>query len=172
MIEEKLRCLLTNEARFAVLYVDLNNFKAYNDKYGFERGDAVLLMTAETLSRALAREGQGEDFLGHIGGDDFLIITSPDRAENIARAIIEIFDKEIRAAYSAEDLERGYIQVKNRRGVLEKYPVTSISVAGVSNKYRNFANYWEIPEVAAELKKAAKQQKGSGFVFDRRKSRN
>ena len=172
MIEERLRCLLTNEARFAVLYVDLNNFKAYNDKYGFERGDAVLLMTAETLSRALAREGQGEDFLGHIGGDDFLIITSSDRAENIARAIIEIFDKEIRAAYSAEDLERGYIQVKNRRGVLEKFPVTSISVAGVSNRYRNFANYWEIPEVAAELKKAAKQQKGSSFVFDRRKGRN
>ena len=172
MIEEKLRCLLTNEAQFAVLYVDLNNFKAYNDKYGFERGDAVLLMTAETLSRALAREGQGEDFLGHIGGDDFLIITSPDRAENISRAIIEIFDREIRAAYSADDLERGYIQVKNRRGVLEKYPVTSISVAGVSNKYRSFTNYWEIPEVAAELKKAAKQQKGSCFVYDRRKSKN
>ena len=172
MIEEKLRCLLTNEAQFAVLYVDLNNFKAYNDKYGFERGDAVLLMTAETLSRALAREGQGEDFLGHIGGDDFLIITSPDRAENISRAIIEIFDREIRAAYSADDLERGYIQVKNRRSVLEKYPVTSISVAGVSNKYRSFTNYWEIPEVAAELKKAAKQQKGSCFVYDRRKSKN
>ncbi len=62
--------------------------------------------------------------------------------------------------------------MKNRRGVLEKFPVTSISVAGVSNRYRNFANYWEIPEVAAELKKAAKQQKGSSFVFDRRKGRN
>ena len=172
MIEEKLRCLLTNTVKFAVLYVDLNNFKAYNDKYGFERGDHVLLMTAETLSRALAREGQGEDFLGHIGGDDFIIITSPDRAANIARAIIEIFDKEIRTAYSPEDLERGYIQVKNRRGVPEKFPVTSISVAGVSNQYRSFTNYWEIPEVAAELKKAAKQHKGSCFVYDRRKTRN
>ena len=172
MIEEKLRCLLTNTVKFAVLYVALNNFKAYNDKYGFERGDHVLLMTAETLSRALAREGQGEDFLGHIGGDDFIIITSPDRAANIARAIIEIFDKEIRTAYSPEDLERGYIQVKNRRGVPEKFPVTSISVAGVSNQYRSFTNYWEIPEVAAELKKAAKQHKGSCFVYDRRKTRN
>ena len=172
MIEEKLRCLLTNTVKFAVLYVDLNNFKAYNDKYGFERGDHVLLMTAETLSRALAREGQGEDFLGHIGGDDFIIITSPDRAANIARAIIEIFDKEIRTAYSPEDLERGYIQVKNRWGVPEKFPVTSISVAGVSNQYRSFTNYWEIPEVAAELKKAAKQHKGSCFVYDRRKTRN
>jgi hypothetical protein len=94
----------------------------------------------------------------------------PERAEKIAPAIIEIFDREIRAAYSAEDLERGYIQVKNRRGVSEKFPVTSISVAGVSNQYRGFSNYWEIPEVAAELKKAAKQHKGS-FVFDRRKSR-
>jgi len=170
MIEEQLRRLLSTAADFAVLYIDLNNFKAYNDKYGFERGDQVLLMTSETLSRSLASEGQGDDFLGHIGGDDFLIITSPDRAERVAAAIIELFDQEIRSAFSAEDLKRGYIQVKNRRGVMEKFPVTSISVAGVTNKYRDFKNYWEIPEVAAELKKAAKQQSGSCFVFDRRKN--
>lgn len=170
MIEEQLRRLLSTAADFAVLYIDLNNFKAYNDKYGFERGDQVLLMTSETLSRSLASEGQGDDFLGHIGGDDFLIITSPDRAERVAAAIIELFDQEIRSAFSVEDLKRGYIQVKNRRGVMEKFPVTSISVAGVTNKYRDFKNYWEIPEVAAELKKAAKQQSGSCFVFDRRKN--
>ncbi|HWR28821.1 MAG TPA: GGDEF domain-containing protein, partial [Negativicutes bacterium] len=170
MIEEQLRRLLATAADFAVLYIDLNNFKAYNDKYGFERGDQVLLMTSETLSRSLASEGQGDDFLGHIGGDDFLIITSPDRAERVAAAIIELFDQEIRSAFSAEDLKRGCIQVKNRRGIMEKFPVTSISVAGVTNKYRDFKNYWEIPEVAAELKKAAKQQSGSCFVFDRRKN--
>ena len=171
MIEEKLRHLLSNAIEFAVLYIDLNNFKAYNDKYGFERGDQVLLMTAEILSHSLAQEGQGEDFLGHIGGDDFLIITAPDRAERIAAAIIEKFDREIRLAYSEEDLSRGFIQVKNRRGNMEKFPVTSISVAGVSNKYREFQNYWEIPEVAAELKKAAKQHSESCFVFDRRKNK-
>jgi len=170
MIEEQLRRLLATAADFAVLYIDLNNFKAYNDKYGFERGDQVLLMTSETLSRSLASEGQGDDFLGHIGGDDFLIITSPDRAERVAAAIIKLFDQEIRSAFSAEDLKRGCIQVKNRRGIMEKFPVTSISVAGVTNKYRDFKNYWEIPEVAAELKKAAKQQSGSCFVFDRRKN--
>ena len=171
MIEEQLRRLLSTAAEFAVLYIDLNNFKAYNDKYGFERGDQVLLMTSETLSRSLAREGQGDDFLGHIGGDDFIIITSPDRAERVAGAIIEIFDQEIRSAFSKEDLTRGGIQVKNRRGVLEKFPVTSISVAGVTNKCREFQNYWEIPEVAAELKKAAKQQGSSCFVVDRRKKK-
>ena len=169
VIEEQLRRLLTNEAEFAVLYLDLNNFKAYNDKYGFEHGDKVLLMTAETLSRSLAREGQGEDFLGHIGGDDFIIITSPDRAERIAKAIIEIFDREIPSVYSKEDQQRGFIQMKNRQGKIEKFPITSISIAGVTNKFREFSNYWEIPEVAAELKKLAKQQTGSCFVFDRRK---
>ncbi len=169
VIEEHLRRLLLKEAEFAVLYLDLNNFKAYNDKYGFERGDKVLLMTAEILSRSLAHEGMGEDFLGHIGGDDFIIITSPDRAERIANSIIEIFDREILAAFSEEDREKGYIQVKNRQGKTEKFPVTSISIAGVTNKYREFRNYWEIPEVAAELKKLAKQQSGSGLVFDRRK---
>ena len=172
MIEEQLRRLLSKEVEFAVLYIDLNNFKAYNDKYGFEHGDQVLLMTAETLSRSLASEGQGDDFLGHIGGDDFIIITSAERAERIANAIIEIFDQEIRSAFPSEDLARGYIQVKNRRGAMEKFPITSISVAGVSNQYREFHNYWEIPEVAAELKKAAKQQKGSCFVFDRRKKKD
>ena len=169
VIEEHLRRLLAKDSAFAVLYIDLNNFKAYNDKYGFEKGDKVLLMTAETLSRSLAREGQGEDFVGHIGGDDFIVITAPERAERIARAIIEIFDAEIQSAYSAEDLARGSIQVKNRKGKMESFPITSIAVAGVTNQYKKFNNYWEIPEVAAELKKVAKQQKGSGFVFDRRK---
>ena len=169
VIEEHLRRLLAKDSAFAVLYIDLNNFKAYNDKYGFEKGDKVLLMTAETLSRSLAREGQGEDFVGHIGGDDFIVITAPERAERIARAIIEIFDAEIQSAYSAEDLARGSIQVKNRKGKMESFPITSIAVAGVTNQYKKFNNYWEIPEVAAELKKVAKQQRGSGFVFDRRK---
>ena len=169
VIEEHLRRLLAKDSAFAVLYIDLNNFKAYHDQYGCEKGDKVLLMTAETLSRSLAREGQGEDFVGHIGGDDFIVITAPERAERIARAIIEIFDAEIQSAYSAEDLARGSIQVKNRKGKMESFPITSIAVAGVTNQYKKFNNYWEIPEVAAELKKVAKQQKGSGFVFDRRK---
>ena len=170
VIEEHLRRLLLNDAEFAVLYLDLNNFKSYNDKYGFERGDKVLLMTAETLSRSLAREGQGEDFLGHIGGDDFIIITSPDRAERIANAIIEIFDREIQTAYSEEDRKKGFIQVKNRQGKAEKFPITSMSIAGVTNTHRKFKNYWEIPEVAAELKKMAKQKVGSCLVFDQRKT--
>ena len=170
VIEEQLRRLLLNDAEFAVLYLDLNNFKSYNDKYGFERGDKVLLMTAETLSRSLAREGQGEDFLGHIGGDDFIIITSPDRAERIANAIIEIFDREIQTAYSEEDRKKGFIQVKNRQGKAEKFPITSMSIAGVTNTHRKFKNYWEIPEVAAELKKMAKQKVGSCLVFDQRKT--
>jgi diguanylate cyclase (GGDEF)-like protein len=169
VIEEQLRRLLAHDLKFAVLYIDLNNFKAYNDKYGFEKGDKVLLMTAEILSRSLASEGQGDDFLGHIGGDDFIIITGPERAEQIAQAIIELFDREITVAYSEEDLKRGSIQVKNRKGKIEQFPITSIAVAGVSNQYKVFNNYWEIPEVAAELKKLAKQQKGSCYVFDRRK---
>ncbi|MBV5350199.1 hypothetical protein JZU71_03370, partial [bacterium] len=90
------------------------------------------------------------------------IITAPERAERIAKAIIEIFDREIQNAYSAEDLLRGCIQVKNRRGKIENFSITSIAVAGISNQYKKFNNYWEIPEVAAEVKKVAKQQKGSG----------
>ena len=169
VIEDRIRRLLGQEGDFAVLYIDLNNFKAYNDKYGFERGDKVLLLTAEILSRSVAREGDGNDFLGHIGGDDFIIITTTERAEAIGQAIIQFFDEEIRSLYSEDDLERGFIQVKNRKGHLEKYPVMSIAVAGVSNQFRPFDNYWEIPEVAAELKKLAKQKGKSSVVFDRRR---
>lgn len=102
---------------FAVLYIDLNNFKAYNDKYGFEKGDKVLLMTAETLSRSLAREGQGEDFVGHIGGDDFIIIPAPERAERIAKAIIEIFDEEIRSVFSRRPGPRLYPSKESEREI-------------------------------------------------------
>jgi len=168
VIEDRLRKLLTKDEEFAVLYIDLNNFKAYNDKYGFERGDKVLLLTAEILSRSIARESNGSDFLGHIGGDDYLIITTPDRAESIGNAIIANFDGEISGMYCEKDRERGFIQVKNRKGHQEKYPIMSIAVAGVSNRNRRIDNFWEIPEIAADMKKAAKQKGRSAVVLDRR----
>ena len=90
-------------------------------------------------------------------------------AVSLAALALSCSKSEIQNAYSAEDLLRGSIQVKNRRGKIENFPITSIAVAGVSNQYKKFNNYWEIPEVAAEVKKVAKQQRGSGFVFDRRK---
>ncbi|WP_165865929.1 GGDEF domain-containing protein [Lucifera butyrica] len=168
LIEDRLKELVTNKAPFAVLYLDLNNFKAFNDKYGFEHGDKVLLFTAQLISRCLAISGGTNDFIGHIGGDDFIIITRPERACALAQAIIEQFDTDILPFYQPEDREKGYIEVKNRRGQWEQIPIVGVSIAIVSTANRPFSNYLEIGEIAAELKKLAKEQPCSNYVMDKR----
>ncbi|MDF2876712.1 MAG: diguanylate cyclase domain protein [Sporomusa sp.] len=168
VIEDRLKELVEAKEPFAVMYLDLDNFKAYNDKYGFERGDKVLLLTSQVLSRSIGKSGFVDDFLGHIGGDDFIIITKPECVPSIATSIIELFDHEIKSQYHPDDLIKGYLEVKNRKGQLEHFPIVSISIAVVINRLHMFTNYLEIAEVAADLKKQAKQQAGSCLVCDRR----
>lgn len=170
VIEERLKKLITSQEPFAVMYLDLDNFKAYNDKYGFERGDQILLLTSQIVSRSIGKSGSTDGFLGHIGGDDFIIITKPEFMESLSEKIIELFDREIKSKYSLTDLTKGYIEVKNRRGQLEQFPIMSISIAAITNRLRKFTNYLEIAEVAADLKKLAKQRLGSCVIYDRRSS--
>lgn len=167
-ISDRLKDLVDRRQPFAVLYLDLDNFKAYNDKYGFERGDRIILMTAQLLSSCLATSEGGGQFLGHIGGDDFIIIAQAKTAPGLAERIISEFDREIRNYYGREDLQRGTIEVKNRRGELENFPIMSISIAMVSTENVQFDNYLQVGEVAADLKKRAKQIPGSCFVVNRR----
>lgn len=167
IIENKLKQLVALGEDFAVLYLDLDNFKVFNDKYGFEHGDKVLLYTAQTLSHCLATAG-GNDFIGHVGGDDFIIITKPERAETIASLIVNKFDKAIPSFYPVEDLNNGFIEAKNRQNQLEKFPIIGISIAITSTENRCFSNYLEIGESMAEIKKLAKEKAGSCYVFDRR----
>lgn len=168
VIEDRLKELVETSEPFAVMYLDLDNFKAYNDKYGFERGDKVLLLTAQVLSRSIGKSGSTDDFLGHIGGDDFILITKPDNVPALAASIIKLFDQEIKGQYHAADLSKGYLELKNRKGQPERFPIMTISLAVVTNRVHKFTNYLEIIEAAAELKKLAKQQTGSCLVCDRR----
>ncbi len=169
VIEEHLKALLESKEPFAVMYLDLDNFKAYNDKYGFECGDQVLLLTSQIISRSINKSGCTDDFVGHIGGDDFIIITRPEYVENMSNTIIDLFDREIKNLYNPLDLAKGYIEVKNRRGQPEKFPVVSISIAVITNhRPTKITNYLEIAEIAAELKKIAKQRPGSCLVYDQR----
>lgn len=172
LIEERLKAIVHEQLPVAVLYLDLDNFKAFNDKYGFEHGDKALLLTANIINSSLAKFGSAttRDFLGHIGGDDFVIITQPAKAESLCQAIIQKFDQEIRSLYSPEDLERGYIKVLNRKGEKEKFPIISVSIAVVHNRECHFSNYLEIGEIAAELKKKAKKMDGSVYLIDKRRS--
>ncbi len=172
VIENRLKELVEAKEAFAVMYLDLDNFKAYNDKYGFERGDKVLLLTSQVLNRSIGKAGSTDDFWGHIGGDDFIIITHPEYVQAISDTIIELFDREIKSQYHPDDLVKGYLEVKNRKGQLEQFSIVSISIAVVINRLHLFNNYLEIAEVATDLKKLAKQRAGSCVVYDRRNNGN
>lgn len=168
-IEGDLRRRIADAEPFAVLYLDLDNFKAFNDVYGFAHGDEAIQLLARASVDAVRRRGTPDDFVGHIGGDDFIIATLPDRAEEIAREVLAEFDRGIRALYSSADLDRGYIETRDRRGSLNRFPVMSLSIAIVSNKSRQLANYAQVGEIAAELKRYAKSVTGSVYVKDQRR---
>jgi len=167
-IQTEINYRISRKVLFAVVYADLDNFKAYNDVYGFSDGDRVIKLTADILMDVTHLLGNPDDFIGHIGGDDFIIITTPDKAQNISENIIKDFDKRAPSLYSEEDRKRGYIVTINRQGQVTKFPIVSISIAIISNQNRDFRNHLEIGEVAAELKKAVKAHPGSFYLMDRR----
>jgi diguanylate cyclase (GGDEF)-like protein len=168
-IEADLRRRIDTNSPFAVLYLDLDNFKAFNDVYGFTHGDEAIQLVASTSVDVVRRRGTPQDFVGHIGGDDFIIVTLPDRAEEIAREIIDTFDRDIRKLYNEQDLRQGYIETRDRRGTLNRYPIMSLSIAIISNDRRKLENYAQIGEAAAELKRYAKSIAGSVYVKDKRR---
>ncbi len=168
-IEQALLDRIETGRKFALLYVDLDDFKAFNDYYGFTAGSEVIRMTGDILAEALRNNPGSDDFLGHVGGDDFIVLTPPDNAEAVSKEIIRVFDERIRGHYSPEDLEKGYIVSTDRRGYVMKFPVMTISISIVHNEHRQLTDPAQIGKVAAELKKYAKNLEGSVYVFDRRK---
>jgi PleD family two-component response regulator len=167
-IQEMISKRMQSGDPFAVAYTDLDNFKAYNDKYGFQKGDEVILFTADILLEALKSQGDSKDFIGHIGGDDFVVISSPEVIQNIGNEIIRLLDKGIGRFYSKEDRDSGYIVTKDRQGITQKFPVVSISISVVNNLRHAFTNIGEIVKIVTELKKFAKQKEGSCLVIDKR----
>jgi len=160
-----------NSSDFMVLYFDLDNFKAFNDKFGFEHGDRAIVMLANILVEVAQKCGNADDLISHIGGDDFVIVTSIDKGEELAMKTIEIFDERIIDYYDYESIEKGFFIAHDRKGQQMQFPIMSLSVAGVVNKPGNkFENHLQVGEAAAEVKKTAKYQMGSCWVLDRRLS--
>ncbi|MFA5168683.1 MAG: response regulator [Candidatus Omnitrophota bacterium] len=157
--------------KFSVLYIDINNFKAFNDRYSFQKGDEAILQTARllvTTSHAVARDG--ECFIGHIGGDDFIVALPAELEEIFARQFIDDFERIIPTYYNKTDRDAGFIRVENRRGKMENFALMSCSVVGCTNLYRNYTNLREIAQDAAEVKAFLKSQPGSHYLQDRRSS--
>ena len=152
---------------FAVLYCDLNNFKSFNDKYGFEAGDRVLKTTAEVIVAA-AKQDPGS-FVGHIGGDDFIVVCTFDKAEQIAKEIATQIDKIAPTFYCPEDQAQGYMVSTNRKGEVEKFPFLAIGIGIVHNTKRPLTSFAQVSGIGSELKCLAKQhENGSFYMLDRR----
>lgn len=160
---------IESREKFAVCYIDINKFKAYNDKYGFEHGDEVIRETARILIRAAQQCGRGGDFIGHIGGDDFVVITSLEAADSICDKIIADFDKAVPSFYNDADRKNGYIIGFDRQGEKQKFPFVSISIGVVTNEFRKIEHVAQVGEIGAELKSFAKNTGKSGYVRDQRK---
>lgn len=153
---------------FALVHCDLDNFKAFNDHYGFMRGDEVIRFCARCLHTATEEIAEPEAFVGHIGGDDFVALVSADRAEDYCKRVIERFDDGILDYYDTADALRGYIEVIDRRGERYAFPVVSISLGVVTNLTRPISSQWEASAIAVEMKEFAKKRAGSSFEIDRR----
>jgi diguanylate cyclase (GGDEF)-like protein len=170
-IDHVIRANLSAGASFAVCYADLNNFKVFNDQYGFTAGDGVLGYTGELLTSVVAEEGDADqDFVGHVGGDDFVLVTSPDRVERVCHVVVERFDAEIARFYSEDDRRRGGIEARDRQGARTFVPLMGISLAVVTVQRGGFEHPAQISQTAAEIKKYLKHQGGEGsrFMIDRR----
>ena len=166
-INSELKKHLMKNEEFSVLYLDLDNFKAYNDVYGFIKGDEIIQYTAKIIVDSVHESGGG--FVGHIGGDDFIAIVPYKEVEKLCQEIIALFDRGVKQFYNEKDRIEGYIEVKNRKGVVEKFPLTSISIAVVVADSGRFANILEIGDVAAQVKHAVKNVMGSSYAIDRRR---
>lgn len=167
-IEEELLNRLSGEQPFSVIYSDLDHFKGFNDRYGFERGDQAIKLTASIITEQVARYGRPDDLVGHIGGDDFIVITRPEVAEEICRKIIETFDQRVPELYDPEDRERGYIDTTDRQDRPVRLPLMTISLALIDCQPGQYNNLEELARVSAELKRYAKSKEGSVFVKERR----
>ncbi len=159
---------LRNKEQFAFLYCDIDHFKPYNDHYGFSRGDDVIKFTAEIM-----REAAGpNDFVGHVGGDDFIMACDIDKGEERCNSIISFFDSKIPGFYSNEDKANGFIVAKDRLGIMQRFPIMTLSIGMLTNNRQDITEYGKIIEIATELKSSAKSSNYSGksvFFKDRRK---
>jgi diguanylate cyclase (GGDEF)-like protein len=166
-IQDELKRRIEGGERFALLYADLDNFKAYNDHYGFLRGDDALRTVARCIQDA-AMERDPSIFVGHLGGDDFVLISAVEDAEPLCKSIVELCESKRGELYDPEDRVRRYIEVENRRGEAQRFPLLSISIGVATTERRSFGHQGEAVTVATELKEFAKRNEGSSYLIDRR----
>ena len=169
-IEMEVRSRLDRREEFALLYLDLDNFKAYNDTYSYRAGDRVIQLSAQLLHQVFDAHGNRDDFIGHIGGDDFVAITSLDKADVVCTTFVEEFDRAVLDHYAPEDRARGYVEVENRRYQMERFPLVSVTIALVETDRYQVEHIAMLNDIVSDLKKRGKRIPGSVIVRDQRTS--
>lgn len=167
-IESETKNRIAKGRLFATLYIDIDNFKPFNDIYGFPTGDKAVRILTSIIDEAVKRLGNVDDFIGHGGGDDFVVITSPEKASAIAEDIIGGFDEEIVTLYKEDDLKRGYSVLVDRLRRDNYIPIMTLSIGIASNYQRKISTHWEVGEIAKETLNYAKSIPGSTYFVDRR----
>ncbi|MCK4912840.1 MAG: response regulator [Candidatus Omnitrophica bacterium] len=169
-INKELMERIQDKEQFAVLYIDIDNFKAVNDYYGFEKGDNVIKETARILIDSIQKKGTTKDFVGHIGGDDFVIITVVEKAEEIAKKIIMDFDNISSTFFEGKDRLKGYIETKGRDNQIHKFGFPTISLGVITSLKKEFTHTAQVNSLGAEIKSLAKKFSESKYIFDKRSS--
>jgi diguanylate cyclase (GGDEF)-like protein len=167
-VQEEIENRVTSGHDFAMLLVDVDRFKAFNDHYGFPRGDKVIQDLAEMMQGIVDEFGGEEGFVGHLGGDDFVVVVGSSAAALVADTIVQRFDASAPGYYDEEDLQRGWIEVLNRRGEPQHYEQISLSIGIASTQRRTFAHFAEVMAIATEMKNFTKTTPGSSWATDRR----
>jgi len=170
-IEREMEKRIAHGRPFAAIYADLDNFKAFNDRYGYQAGSDVLARVGELVRQAVLAQGNPEDLVGHIGGDDYIVLSTPERAEAIAGALLGTFDAAVPGFYSEEDRERGYFISKDRFDVERSFPLLSMSVAVVTSTSLKNPSPAAIGRECAKIKDHLKKLAGSNYLIDRREQR-
>ena len=166
-IEDELAARVASHQPFAIAYFDLDNFKAFNDAYGFLRGDEVILLLATAMRRAAAG-AEPPAFLGHVGGDDFVLVCTPEQVEEMCQVAVDYFDQHVPALHDPQDVARGGLEIRDRQGTLRQFPLVSVSVGIATTERREFHDHREAVAVATEMKGVAKSEPGSAIAIDRR----
>ncbi|HET7482060.1 MAG TPA: GGDEF domain-containing protein, partial [Actinomycetota bacterium] len=167
-IDLELRRRVDSNEPFALMHIDIDNFKAYNDLYGFLRGDQAIRLLARCAGEATGASPSGDGFLGHVGGDDFVAMVPPGDAEEVAQDIIDTWDRNVASLYDPADVERGYIEVPDRRHRLHRYPLSTLSIGIATNVHRTIESHWHASQVASEMRAFAKNSDRSSYEIDRR----
>ncbi len=168
-IVDAVKSLIDDEMPFALVHADLDHFKAFNDHYGFLRGDRILTETASTVVDSLVTVTGAPRFAGHIGGDDFALIVPPDEVEAVCSHVIETFDAIVPSFYDDVDRDRGWVEVADRQGVVRRHRLLSISLGVASTATRSIESPAEASVIAGHLKEFAKAIEGSAWRVDRRR---